>query len=160
MRDAMKSSLVYSMHGFEYNDPVRTYRESVEQIQLAEKLGKPTSGFEFPIFREAFVAETDDQAWAAAKEGVLYIYKEYLEWGHLLDEDGRPVPPDAPDALEMLRKRFIIGSPETCIRHARRVQEELGCTNLVLRTKFPGISQDKVLNSIRLWGEQVLPAIA
>ena len=28
----MKSSLVYSMHGFEYNDPVRTYRETVEQV--------------------------------------------------------------------------------------------------------------------------------
>jgi len=124
------------------------------------KLGKAAEDVEFPIFREAFVGATDDAAWAAVKEGVLYIYKEYLEWGHLLDEDGRPVPPDAPDALEMLRRRFIVGSPETCIRHALRVKQELGATNLVMRMKFPGIAQDKVLNSIKLWGEEVLPAIA
>ena len=147
-----------------FADPVTPFSVLKQRLaaykETAAKVGKPTDGVEFPVFREAFVAETDDEAWTAAKQGVLYIYKEYLEWGHLLDEDGRPVPPDAPDALELLRKRFIIGSPETCIRHAERVKQELGCTNLVIRTKFPGIAQDKVMNSIRLWGEEVLPAIA
>ena len=147
-----------------FADPVTPFSVLKQRLaayqETSQKVGKPTSGVEFPVFREAFVADTDDQAWAAVKAGVLYIYKEYLEWGHLLDEDGRPVPPDAPDALEMLRKRFIIGSPETCIEHANRVKEELGCTNLVIRTKFPGMAQDNVLNSIRLWGEHVLPAIA
>lgn len=147
-----------------FADPVTPFSVLKQRLaaykETSAKVGKPTSGFDFPVFREAYVAATDDQAWAEAKEGVLFIYKEYLEWGHLLDEDGRPVPPDAPNALELLRKRFIIGSPETCIRQALRVKEELGATNVVLRMKFPEISQDKILNSIRLWGEQVLPAIA
>ncbi len=147
-----------------FADPVTPFSVLKQRLaaykETRAKLGKATEGFEFPVFREGYVAATDDQAWAEVRDGVLHIYKEYLEWGHLLDEDGRPVPPDAPDALELLRKRFIVGSPETCIRHALRVRQELGGTNLVVRMKFPGISQDKVLNAIRLWGEQVLPAIA
>ncbi|MDP7342768.1 MAG: LLM class flavin-dependent oxidoreductase [Alphaproteobacteria bacterium] len=147
-----------------FADPITPF--SVLKLRLAAyketlaEFGKPTSGFDFPIFREAYVADTDEQAWEEAKEGVLFIYKEYLEWGHLLDEDGRPVKPDTPDALDLVRQRFLIGSPETCIRQALKVKQELGCTNVVMRMKYPGISQDKVMKSIRLWGEQVLPAIA
>ncbi len=151
----MKSSLVCSLHGFEYDDPARTFRETVEQVQLAEKFG-----FDFPILREAYVAETDEQAWAEVREGVLFIYQEYLDWGHLLDEDGQPVAPGESGALDALRQRFIVGSPESCIRQALKVKQELGGTNLMMRMKFPRIPQDKVLNSIKLWGEKVLPAIA
>ena len=124
------------------------------------KAGKPTEGFDFPIYREAFCAETDEKAWELARDGVMFIYQEYLDWGHLLDEDGIPVPAGTPGALEMLRKRFIIGSPETCIREANALKEDLSGTNLVMRMKFPGISQREVLNSIQLWGDAVIPAIS
>jgi alkanesulfonate monooxygenase SsuD/methylene tetrahydromethanopterin reductase-like flavin-dependent oxidoreductase (luciferase family) len=135
-------------------DRLRAYKETLAEV------GKPTRGFDFPVYREAFCAESDEKAWEQAKDGVMFIYQEYLDWGHMLDEQGRPVPPKAPGALDMLRKRFIIGSPETCIREALRVKEELEGTNLVMRMKFPGIPQKRVLDSIRLWGEKVIPAIA
>ena len=122
--------------------------------------GKPTSGFDFPLMREAYCAETDELAWREAKDGMLSVYKEYLDWGHMLDEAGNPVPKDDARALELLRRRFIVGSPETCIREALSYREKLGVTNLVMRMKFPGISAERVTNSIRLWGETVLPALA
>ena len=112
------------------------------------------------MFREAYVADTDERAWEEVKDGVLHIYQEYLDWGHLLDDKGKPVRPGTPGALEQLRKRFIIGSPETCVQGTLRVKEELGCTNIVLRIKFPTVSQDKTLNAIKLWAEKVAPAIA
>lgn len=115
---------------------------------------------ELPVMREVFCADTDEQAWAHARDGMLYVYKEYLQWGHMLDEQGNPVPPGDADALELLRKRFIVGSPETCIRECERYRDELGVTNLVMRMKFPGIPHERVLKSIRLWGEQVMPALA
>lgn len=49
----MKSNLVYSMHGFEYNDSMRIYRETVEQIRLAESLG-----FDAALICEHHLAET------------------------------------------------------------------------------------------------------
>lgn len=132
----------------------------VAYTEALAKAGKPTEGFDFPIYREAFCAETDEKAWDLARDGVMFIYQEYLDWGHLLDDEGRPVPAGTPGALDMLRKRFIIGSPETCIREATQLKQELGGTNLVMRMKFPGISQKEVLDSIRLWGDAVLPAIS
>ena len=147
-----------------FADPVTPFAVLKKRLaaykETRAKIGKSTSGFEFPVFREAFVADTDEQAWEDVKKGVLHIYQEYLDWGHLLDEEGKPVPPGTPGALEQLRERFIIGSPETCIKGALRVKEELGCTNIVLRIKFPTIPQEKTLNAIRLWAEKVAPAIA
>ena len=133
-------------------DRLATYRQTEKEAGRQSK--------EFPLMREVFCAETDEQAWEQAKDGMLYVYKEYLQWGHMLDDEGNPVPPGDVRALDLLRKRFIVGSPETCIREATRYRDELGATNLIMRMRFPGIAPDRVLNSIRLWGERVLPAIA
>lgn len=123
------------------------------------KQGKPTEGYEFPLMREVYCAETDEQAWEEARDGVLAAYREYLDWGHLLDDEGNPVPPGDARALDTLRPRFIIGSPETCIREALRYRDELDCTHMVMRMKFPGIPTEGVIRSIRLWGERVMPEI-
>ncbi len=123
------------------------------------KQGKPTEGYEFPLMREVYCAETDEQAWEEARDGVLAAYREYLDWGHLLDDEGNPVPPGDARALETLRPRFIIGSPETCIREALRYRDELDCTHMVMRMKFPGVPTERVIRSIRLWGERVMPEI-
>ena len=130
-----------------------------DYLATRQKHGLPTDGIEYPLFVEAYCAETDEQAWAEAREGVLFVYKEYLDWGHMLDEEGNPVPAGDSKILEVLRKRFIIESPETCIREALRRKEEMHTTNLVLRMKFPGISHERVMNSIKLWGEKVIPAL-
>lgn len=146
-----------------FADPVTPFSVLEKRMsayrQALGKHGKPQQDFDFPLMREAYCAETDEKAWEEVRDGVLSVYKEYLDWGHMLDEEGRPVPPGDTRALDMLRKRFIIGSPETCIREAKRCRDELGCTNLVMRMKFPGMPFEGVSKSIRLWGEQVMPAL-
>jgi probable F420-dependent oxidoreductase len=147
-----------------FADPVTPFSVLKARLEVYKKTlakhGKPTVDFDFPLMREAYCAETDAQAWEEAGDAVLAPYKEYLAWGHLLDDSGRPVPPDHPGALDTVRSRFIIGSPETCIQEALRCRDELGCTNLVMRMKFPGIPSDGVMRSVRLWGEKVIPAIS
>jgi alkanesulfonate monooxygenase SsuD/methylene tetrahydromethanopterin reductase-like flavin-dependent oxidoreductase (luciferase family) len=147
-----------------FGDPITPFAVTKQRLAayksvLAQR-GKPTSGFDFPLYREAYCADSDDQAWEEAKDGVLYIYKEYLDWGHMLDDEGNPMPPGDDRFLATLRKRFIIGSPETCAREVLRCQNELGATNVVMRMKFPGLAHQKVMNSIRLFGEKVMPAVA
>jgi hypothetical protein len=39
-----------------------------------------------------------------------------------------------------------------------RYREQLGITALIVRVQWPGMAQAAVLRSIRLLGEQVLPA--
>lgn len=147
-----------------FGDPVTPF--SVTKARLEDykagraERGKSTSGFDFPLYREAYCADTDEQAWDEASKGFLYIYKEYLDWGHMLDDNGKPVAAGDDSILPLLRKRFIIGSPETCAREVLRCQKELGATNIVMRMKVPGLAHQKVMNSIRLFGEKVMPAVA
>jgi alkanesulfonate monooxygenase SsuD/methylene tetrahydromethanopterin reductase-like flavin-dependent oxidoreductase (luciferase family) len=108
---------------------------------------------------EAYCADTDEEAWEEACEPVLYVYREYLKWGHMQDDQGRPVPPGEKRALDLLRGRFIIGSSETCIKECCRYRDELGVTNLVLRMTFPCLPHGRVMNSIRLWTEKVIPYV-
>ena len=136
-------------------DVLKQRMSDYKAVRAGKRLS--TSGFDFPLMREVYCAETDERAWAEAMEPVLYIYREYLEWGHMLDERGNPVPPDDGRALGLLRQRFIIGSPETCIRECEKYRRELGTTNMIMRMKFPGLSHERVLNSIKLWGEKVMP---
>lgn len=140
--------------------PLKILKERNQEYKdTLQASGKPTRGYEFPLMREVYCAETDEKAWAEAEAGVMYVYKEYLDWGHMLDEDANPVPPGDERALGLLRGRFIIGSPETCIRECHKYREELGVTNLIMRMKFPGLSSERVTNSIRLWADKVMPHI-
>ena len=141
-------------------DPVTPLKVLKERKQvyldaLAET-GKDASQVEFPLRREAYVAEESEQAWEEAREPMLYNYQEYLDWGHLVDDQGRPVKRGA-EPMVNLRQRFIVGSPDDCIRQIKRYQEELGTTSMHFRIQFPGLDHGKILNSIRLLGEEVLP---
>jgi alkanesulfonate monooxygenase SsuD/methylene tetrahydromethanopterin reductase-like flavin-dependent oxidoreductase (luciferase family) len=131
----------------------------VEYKATLQSVNKPSTGFEFALCREVHCAETDEQALKEAWEPMLYIYREYLEWGHMLDEQGQPVAPGDERALGLLRGRFIIGSPETCVRECQKYARELGVTNMVMRMKYPGLSHENVSKSIKLWGEKVMPHI-
>lgn len=140
--------------------PLPVLEERIADYRATRTQAGQSDAVEFPLMREVYCAETDEQAWQEAKDGVLYIYKEYLDWGHMLDDHGEPVPPGDVRALDLLRRRFIIGSPATCVRECRKYIEKLGVTNLVMRMKFPGIPAERVTHSIRLWGERVMPALA
>jgi alkanesulfonate monooxygenase SsuD/methylene tetrahydromethanopterin reductase-like flavin-dependent oxidoreductase (luciferase family) len=140
--------------------PLSVLKQRTEDYKaVLRTVGKPDSGFEFPLMREVYCAETDAKAWEQAWEPMLYIYREYLDWGHMLDERGEAVPPGDERALDLLRGRFIVGSPETCIRECEKYRRELGVTNLIMRMKAPGLPPERVTNSIRLWGEKVMPHI-
>ena len=129
------------------------YREEIQ------KAGRRFEDLENPLFKEAFVGDTTGQAWQDSKEGVFYNYKEYLRWGHLQDEEGREVS-DFKEAMETLRERFIIGSPEDIIRKCELYSKELGTRHFVFRMQFPGIPHEKVMKSVRLLGEEVIPHFA
>jgi probable F420-dependent oxidoreductase len=134
-------------------DRVADYRDELG------KVGKRFEDVECPLMREAFVGDTTEQAWEDARDGVLHNYKEYLQWGHLQDEEGREVR-EFNQALDTLRKRFIIGSPEDVIRESEHYAKELGTSHLVFRMQFPGTPHDKVMKAIRLLGEEVIPHFA
>jgi alkanesulfonate monooxygenase SsuD/methylene tetrahydromethanopterin reductase-like flavin-dependent oxidoreductase (luciferase family) len=84
-------------------------------------------------------------------------YGAYRSW-----EQDKALPAD--DAWsarfdELARDRFLLGDPARVRDEVARYRERLGITTLIVRVQWPGMDQAAVLRSIRLLGEQVLPAL-
>ncbi|HEX2173725.1 MAG TPA: LLM class flavin-dependent oxidoreductase [Dehalococcoidia bacterium] len=113
---------------------------------------------EFPLFREAWIAESRDRAWEEAAPYLAAKYEAYASWGQ-----DKAIPADqsfAKPLEELARDRFIIGTPDDLIRESERYAKELGVTTLILRIQWPGMDRARVLDEIRLIGREVLPACA
>ena len=58
----------------------------------------------------------------------------------------------------LAKDRFVIGSPDTCVREIKRYQE-LGFNYIILEYQWPGMSSEVAMKSLRLLGEEVLPRL-
>jgi alkanesulfonate monooxygenase SsuD/methylene tetrahydromethanopterin reductase-like flavin-dependent oxidoreductase (luciferase family) len=126
------------------------YRKALDEV------GKPFPA-DAPIFKECSVARTRAAALREAKPYLLQKYKAYADWG--LD---KPMPKDESLSVpyeELLRDRFIVGTPEECREEMERYHRILGVNHFLLRLQWPGMPQKLVLDQIGLLGQQVLPAV-
>jgi alkanesulfonate monooxygenase SsuD/methylene tetrahydromethanopterin reductase-like flavin-dependent oxidoreductase (luciferase family) len=122
---------------------------------LAEA-GKPFPA-EAPIFKECSVARTREAALDEAKPYLLQKYKAYADWG--LD---KPMPKEESLHVpyeELVRDRFIIGTPEECRAEIERYHARIGVNHFLLRCQWPGMPQKLVLRQIELLGQHVFPAL-
>jgi hypothetical protein len=50
-------------------------------------------------------------------------FAKYLSWEHLVDDEGRIIPPHCTDLLDhLVRERFVVGGPERCIEALQGIQ--------------------------------------
>ncbi|MEM7405018.1 MAG: LLM class flavin-dependent oxidoreductase [Pseudomonadota bacterium] len=69
------------------------------------------------------------------------------------------VPFDSePDNEDLLSRYFVMGTPETCIERIRTLKEVMGIDHFNGSFWFGDLPHDKVLNSMRLFSEEVMPA--
>jgi len=54
---------------------------------------------------------------------------------------------------------LVVGSPDTVIKKLRRIKEELGIGSLLLETQGGPLSHEDTMRSIKLMGEEVIPAL-
>jgi alkanesulfonate monooxygenase SsuD/methylene tetrahydromethanopterin reductase-like flavin-dependent oxidoreductase (luciferase family) len=95
---------------------------------------------EWPLRREAFVAETDAKAWELFAPGLRHEFgKVYRSF--------QPTYPDH-DTVDNLRKwgenRLIVGSPETVAAELCRYERELGSTECLMRIQLPNVSHGAI----------------
>jgi alkanesulfonate monooxygenase SsuD/methylene tetrahydromethanopterin reductase-like flavin-dependent oxidoreductase (luciferase family) len=116
-----------------------------------------------PVIREVYCAPTTAQAESEARDGVMYIHGGmYGKWAGvrpLRDDSGELVKDPATVTFESHRERFIIGSPDHCVREIQRYERELGMDHLMCWTQFPGVDADKTIASMRLFAKEVMPNI-
>jgi alkanesulfonate monooxygenase SsuD/methylene tetrahydromethanopterin reductase-like flavin-dependent oxidoreductase (luciferase family) len=118
--------------------------------------GKPFPA-ELPIIKELYVAPDRRTAVEECRPFLEAKYKAYGSWGQdkaLPEGDSFDVAFD-----ELVRDRFVIGDPDDCVRELRRHVDALGVTCFIFRIQWPGMEQAKVLRTIRLLAERVMPAL-
>jgi alkanesulfonate monooxygenase SsuD/methylene tetrahydromethanopterin reductase-like flavin-dependent oxidoreductase (luciferase family) len=110
------------------------------------------------LMRDAWVARTRAEADAVYGPEVMTSYKYY--WQNRLAEF-RSIPAGTAFTLENLAPdRLILGDPETCVREFHRWREATGADYFLLRLRHAhsgGPPHAKIMEAIRLFGEQVLP---
>lgn len=127
---------------------VRIYRDSLKRA------GKPFPD-EFPIMREAYIAENEQRAFEEARPYLEAKYKTYTAWGQeaaFSDRDPLTRP-----LSELAADRFVIGSPSQCIEQLARYAEKLGVNHVIVRMSWPGIKHASVVESMRIFSEKVMP---
>ena len=84
-------------------------------------------------------------------------YADYARWGQ-----DQAMPQDETfdqEFADLLRDRFVLGSPEECFEQLRPYWEEFGVDHLVLRTHWAGMPAATALDSMRLISDELLPAL-
>jgi probable F420-dependent oxidoreductase len=120
--------------------------------------GKNLEDYPAPLTREVVIADTEARARELAERHVLINYRDEYGggWQHPLigREDATPVD----DFEGMARDRFVVGTPERCIRQIKRFQEMFGVDHFICRLYFPGMPHEHILRELRLLADEVLPA--
>ena len=136
---------------------VKTHLSSL--VHARQELGKPIHGLELGLQSITHVAETDQEAKAQL---------EYARWqnraGRALNRldvvNGRVQvgPYEGELSPEGMLERLYFGSPDTVIEKFRQAAD-LGVTHVSNWMMFGGIEHEKIMRSIRLMGEEVIPAL-
>lgn len=111
-----------------------------------------------PIIKEVCVAADDERALARARPHLASKYDAYVAWGQ-----SEVLPPTDTLRREFAQLtaggRFIIGSPQTCVRLLQEHGRRLGVDEVLCRVSWPGMPHAEAMDSLRLLAGEVLPAL-
>jgi luciferase family oxidoreductase group 1 len=125
---------------------------------------RPTNPPRVGVQRAVYVAESEADARDAAEHArwnmrvTLSLRNRYekVENGNAI-----PLPAKNEASIEDLLERFlVIGTPDTCIRQIRRLQELVGITHFNCSFWFGDMEQKRVLRSMERFAKDVMPAVA
>lgn len=126
------------------------YREA----RAAAGLGPPAA---LPALREVYCAPDRETALRLAGPALGAKYADYARWGQ-----DRAMPGGERFARpfgELRADRFVIGSPGECLEQLRPLRDELGVTDLIVRTHWAGMRAADSLASMRLISDELLPEL-
>ena len=118
--------------------------------------GKPAPA-ELPIVKEVYCARDRRTAIEQAGPYLLGKYKDYASWGQ---DKVMPQNETFDQELEdLIKGRFILGSPEECYEELRPYWEEFGMNHLIVRTHWVGMPADLSLASMELMSKELFPQL-
>ena len=101
-----------------------------------------TAPKELPIMKEIFCAKDKKSAVELAGSYLFGKYQDYAKWGQ---DKVMPENESFDQELEdLIKGRFILGSPEECYEELRPYWEEFGMNHLIIRTHWVGMPRDSL----------------
>jgi alkanesulfonate monooxygenase SsuD/methylene tetrahydromethanopterin reductase-like flavin-dependent oxidoreductase (luciferase family) len=103
-----------------------------------------------PMFREMHVAAESRQAEEEMKEAFRAMYESYARWGQ---------PGERYDLEfdQLKEERILVGSPEEVAERVNEYRDEFGVPFMWFRLYYPGMDPELALETIRLFGQEVIP---
>ena len=123
---------------------------------------KPPHPLKVGVQRAVCVTDSVADARAAAEEArwnmrvtlSLRNHQERVESGRAI-----AVPmPNEPAVDDLLDRFLVIGTPDTCIRQLKRIQELVGITHFNCSFWFGDLEHPRVMKSMELFAKEVMPA--
>ena len=112
---------------------------------------------ELPIAKEVYCARDRATALEMAGPYLLAKYRDYARWGQ---DKAMPDNQDFGRSLdELIKGRFVLGSPEDCYQELKPYWEQFGVNHLIIRTHWVGMPLSAALASMRLISDELLPAL-
>ncbi len=135
-----------------------TTERQLELYRRALEEAKKPFPRELPMRREVFVARSREEALRLCRPYLMTKYKAYHEWGQ------DKAMPKGDDDLglafdELLRDRFILGSPDEVAEQILRLVGRLGVNHLIVSLQWPGMPQGLVLETMQMLAEEVFPRV-
>ena len=151
-------------------------RERIEMYRAGiERCTDPVGSFvnnQVAGFTIVHCAPTDEEAVSVAGEHAMWFMQRSIELYQPWLQPDLKVPDSykffasgvATDRFKKNMEEFVsdgticVGSPETCIRNIKKY-EATGIDQVLCLMQFGRIDHDKIMRSIQLFGEQVIPAL-
>ncbi len=117
---------------------------------VLERQGKPFVGL--PMYRDLCVAESSQEAEVRVRVAYEAIYQRFSQTAH---------PGERYDFNfeELKRDRLIIGSPEEVRDQVLEYHREFGVEFMWFAVQWPGMDPRWSLETIRLFGDEVIPQV-
>ena len=113
-----------------------------------EELGRPFEGL--PLFREMHVAEDSRSAEEGMKDALRAQYESYARWG-------QPGERYDLDFDQLKEERILVGAPQEVAERVTEYRDEFDVPFMWFRLYYPGMDPKRALETIRLFGEEVIP---
>lgn len=130
------------------NDEQLAAMLEIYRAELAEH-GLPRER-EYPMAREAYLADTAAAAAAGVRPHLERQYAGYRSW-----EDAQSL-----DIDRYMAEDCLVGTADDIVAKLRRWESRLGITEVSLRLQFVGGGQEDTMEQIRRFGAEVIPRLA
>ena len=134
-------------------------------VRLSREAGHDIPISEIPFFRYLHVAETEEEARKNAEPAMAWTM-DMTDWRRSITsgsevnqrlEDFRRARTQLPPTYDYLAdKRAIIGTPDQCVEKIRQFGDQ-GIEYFGCNFDFGGMAQEKVLRSMKLFADEVMP---